>query len=63
MPPVDIVAKSEFLEPLSEKAIEDYHWLLSDPVEVQGWPNGLVGLMKQFFQSCSQWARTRAIRS
>ncbi|CAM6010716.1 unnamed protein product [Sphagnum balticum] len=63
MPPVDIVAKSEFLEPLSEKAIEDYHWLLSHPVEVQGWPNGLVGLMKQFFQSCSQWARTRAIRS
>jgi spermidine/putrescine-binding protein len=63
MPPIDIVAKSEFLEPLSEKAIEDYHWLLSHPVEVQGWPNGLVGLMKQFFQSCSQWARTRAIRS
>ncbi|XP_078163710.1 putrescine-binding periplasmic protein-like protein [Carex rostrata] len=30
MPPRDILERCEFLEPLSDKAIEDYRWLLSN---------------------------------
>ena len=29
VPPPEILSKCEFLEPLSEKALEDYQWLIS----------------------------------
>jgi len=46
LPPDEIVAKSEFLEPLSEKGISDYQWLLSAPVDVVGWPTSLAEVLK-----------------
>jgi hypothetical protein len=30
MPPMEILERCEFLEPLSDKAMEDYRWLLSN---------------------------------
>lgn len=46
IPPDDVVAKSEFLEPLSDKGIADYQWLLSTPVDVEGWPSSFVEFVK-----------------
>lgn len=63
MPPQEIVAKSEFLEPLSEKAVADYQWLLLDTVDVQGWPSGIIEFIKSNYQGCLQWARSRGIRT
>ena len=63
MPPQEIVAKSEFLEPLSEKAVADYQWLLLDTVDVQGWPSGIIEFIKSNYQGSLQWARSRGIRT
>ena len=63
MPPPDIIAKSEFLEPLSEKALADYQWLMSTPLDVQGWPNDLIEFAKGSFQGLLQWANRQGTRS
>lgn len=63
MPPLDIIAKSEFLEPLSEKALADYQWLMSSPLDVQGWPNNLIEFVKGSFQGFLQWVNRQGTRS
>lgn len=42
-PPLEILEKCEFLEPLSEKALEDYRWLISSLPKSRG---GLFGRAK-----------------
>jgi len=46
MAPDEVVAKSEFLEPLSDKGVSDYQWLLSAPVDVVGWPSSFSEFLK-----------------
>ncbi|KAJ7558367.1 hypothetical protein O6H91_04G036000 [Diphasiastrum complanatum] len=44
------IERSEFIEPLSKQAMDDYEWLLSDNPQVEGWPNDLWELLKGAFQ-------------
>lgn len=46
VPPDEVVAKSEFLEPLSDQGVADYQWLLSTPVEGVGWPGSFAEFVK-----------------
>ncbi|KAG0571130.1 hypothetical protein KC19_6G213100 [Ceratodon purpureus] len=55
MPPDDVVAKSEFLEPLTEKGLTDYQWLLSEAVEVEGWPSTFNEFVKGIALTLNQW--------
>lgn len=63
MPPDEIVAKSEFLEPLSDKALSDYQWLLSASVDVEGWPSTFNEYLKGIALSLMQWRNSDGSRS
>ncbi|KAF0892310.1 hypothetical protein E2562_014871 [Oryza meyeriana var. granulata] len=47
-PPLEILEKCEFLEPLSEKALDDYQWLIS---RMQRPNRGLFGILLQNISS------------
>lgn len=47
-PPPDILERCEFLEPLSNSAVSDYHWLLAS---IQEPGNGLIHKMRQYISS------------
>nr|XP_010933057.1 uncharacterized protein LOC105053546 isoform X1 [Elaeis guineensis] len=50
IPPLDILAKCEFLEPLSEKALEDHQWLISN-MQKQGadWIRSMLYHVRSIF--------------
>ncbi|KAK1307301.1 hypothetical protein QJS10_CPA10g01294 [Acorus calamus] len=49
VPPSDILAKCEFLEPLSDKALDDYQWLISHMQKRSGgWIPSMIRAFKQF---------------
>eukprot|EP00249_Psilotum_nudum_P022459 c28523_g1_i1 orf=126-2333(+) len=50
MPPLDIMAKSEFLEPLSPKAVMDYQWLFSEGGIERVWPNNFWDFIRGIIQ-------------
>lgn len=60
--PDDVLAKSEFLEPLSDTAVTDFQWLLEDVVEVSGWPSDIVEFFKGVLQNFQKWIWSRGIR-
>lgn len=62
MPPDDVIAKSEFLEPLTEKALTDYQWLLSEAVEVEGWPSTFNEFLKGIALSLMEWRNPNGSR-
>ena len=62
MPPDDVVAKSEFLEPLSDKALTDYQWLLSEAVEVEGWPSTFNEFLKGIALNLMDWRNPNGSR-
>jgi hypothetical protein len=62
MPPDDVVAKSEFLEPLTDKALTDYQWLLSETVETEGWPSTFNEFLKGIAQSLMEWRHPNGSR-
>ncbi|KAL5063505.1 hypothetical protein RYX36_025242 [Vicia faba] len=47
-PPPNILERCEFLEPLSNSAVSDYHWLL-DSIQKPG--NGLIQRVRQYISS------------
>ncbi|KAF8412594.1 hypothetical protein HHK36_000563 [Tetracentron sinense] len=48
VPPPEILAKCEFLEPLSESALKDYQWLIASMQEPD---HGLINKMQHYFSS------------
>ncbi|CAK8561873.1 unnamed protein product [Lathyrus sativus] len=53
-PPPNILARCEFLEPLSNSAVSDYHWLL-DSIQKPG--NGLIHRVRQYISSVVSFSR------
>lgn len=51
MLPKDILAKSEFLEPLSYKAIAEYEWLFKEITQQDGQPGGLLQTIKRCLET------------
>ncbi|KAI5054571.1 hypothetical protein GOP47_0030537 [Adiantum capillus-veneris] len=49
MPPKHCLEKSEFLEPLSDKAVAEYRWLFSQVPEHQSFRKELVGKVRKLF--------------
>ncbi|KAK7250721.1 hypothetical protein RIF29_33339 [Crotalaria pallida] len=47
-PPPDIVERCEFLEPLSNSTVSDYHWLIAS---IQGSGHGLMPKLHQYISS------------
>lgn len=47
-PPPDILERCEFLEPLSDSTVSDYHWLLASIKEPS---HGLIHKMRQYIAS------------
>lgn len=47
-PPPDIVERCEFLEPLSNSAVSDYHWLITS---IQKPGHGLIQKMHRYISS------------
>lgn len=57
VPPPEILSRCEFLEPLSEKALEDYQWLISCMQKPAH------GLIKSILQHISSVVRTQRLNS